>query len=82
MIKKYIRDEEGNPYGTVVAIDRNKIGFSLCHPNDSFSKSLGTSIARGRAEDNHSLPETTNSHFDSVLETVEEIEDRAQRYFK
>lgn len=82
MLVKHLRGEGNVPFGTIVALDRNKIGFALCNPKDQFSKSMGTLIASGRAKDNHSLPDSLHYRYDIVLDEVEAMEDRARRYFK
>jgi len=54
MLIKYIREKadkgKGKPIGVIVALDKNKIGWSLCSKKDSWSKDLGIKIAKGRAE--------------------------------
>ncbi len=37
------------PIGTVVALDKDKIGWSQCCPLDHFNKKRGIEIAKGRA---------------------------------
>lgn len=54
-IFQYIRGKDGNLRGVVVALDRDHIGFSLCHPKtsnsrgDRFNKCKGLMIATKRA---------------------------------
>lgn len=51
MIVQYVRDQERKPFGCLVAIDKNKIGWSLCNTKlDTFSKDFGKQIAIRRAE--------------------------------
>ena len=51
MLVRYIRDEKTRkPYGCVVATGAGQVGWSLCHPNDNFSKKLARTIASGRAQ--------------------------------
>ena len=47
-IIRYYR-EEGKPRGCLIAVGKNKIGWSLCHKNDVFNKEMARKIARGRA---------------------------------
>lgn len=47
-IIRYYR-EDGKPRGCLVAIGKDKIGWSLCHRNDGFTKELARKIAKGRA---------------------------------
>ena len=48
---QYIRDGTGHPIGCVLAVDKDKIGYSLCYEVDEkvFSKRKAKMIARGRA---------------------------------
>ncbi len=50
MIVKYIRNEKNEPYGCMVAVGKNRIGWSLCNNKDTFSKELGKMIATERAK--------------------------------
>lgn len=54
---KYVRDEKGNPIGCVAAIDKNKLGYSICHTKDKFLKKLGRKIAIERAKKNKLIKE-------------------------
>lgn len=48
MLVQYIR--QGNkPFACVVAIGAGQVGWSLCHPKDSFNKKRAVEIASGRA---------------------------------
>lgn len=50
-IKKYIRNDKGQPIGMMVADlinDKISFGWSLTHRNDRYSKDQGTRIAFGR----------------------------------
>ena len=41
MLVEYIRDKNRKPIGVVVALDRNRIGWSRCHSKlDTFDKVL------------------------------------------
>ena len=50
MLIEYIRTEDRQPIGCIVAIDKNSIGISLLNPKDEFDKNLAKKIAIGRAE--------------------------------
>lgn len=50
-LKQYIRDANNNPIGVMVAKfykDNYCIGYSICHPNETYNKELGLKIAIGR----------------------------------
>ena len=49
IIIRYLRDEENNPYGVVVATSPANIGWSMCSDKDRWSKQLAKQIALGRA---------------------------------
>lgn len=52
MLIKYVRNKERQRIGVVVAIDRNRIGWSKCNfsMGDRFDKERGKYIAQKRAE--------------------------------
>ncbi len=52
MLIRYIRDRHYNKIGVVVALDKDRIGWSLCHTSmgDKFDRAKGLAIATGRAE--------------------------------
>lgn len=88
VIIQYIRDEEKNPFGVVVAEGRNEIGFSLCNPVDHWNRNIGLDIAFGRAEKKsvseqlqdisiHNSEKRQKVH--NIIRTVQE---RAKKYFK
>jgi hypothetical protein len=85
VIKQYIRDEKGNPRGVVVALrkdDEINYGFSLCNPEDLYSKDQGMKIALARANaEAYQLPNVPD-RLDSVLKAYEDLESRALKYFK
>ena len=45
----YLRDCLRQPFGCVVAIDKDNIGVSICNPKDRFVKKFAREIAFGRA---------------------------------
>jgi hypothetical protein len=52
MLIKYIKKDK-TPIGVIVAVDKNKIGLSLCNKKDKWNKKLGIQIAKGRAFKNN-----------------------------
>jgi len=50
MVVRYVRDEKNNPFAVIVATGKNKIGLSLCSPEDKFNKKEGLRLATERAE--------------------------------
>lgn len=94
MLVEYVRDEEGQKIGCVIAIkfiDVNidnpsslissyLIGWSLCCKRDRFDKRTARHIAEGRA----CHPERPSSLYPhhAVVKTIERIRERAERYFK
>ena len=87
MLTRYVRDENNQKIGVVVAMGRGKIGWSACYqgdeedwdapPADKFDKALGLKIAIGRAErgSRKRIP-------DALLRTVVESYKAAELYFK
>jgi len=51
MLIKYVRDEKRNPYGCVIAFDRNNLSWSLCSKDDKFSKEKAKEVAIKRFQD-------------------------------
>ena len=49
MLIQYIRNKNNQPIGVVVAVDKYKVGYSLCKKGDRFDKQRGFEIAVGRA---------------------------------
>ena len=45
-----IVEKGNNPYGVIVAINRNQVGWAMCSPKDFYNKNLGLEIALNRAE--------------------------------
>lgn len=50
MLIQYIRNSMKRPIGVVVALSKDKIGFSLCNPKDNWNKKIGLQIAKARAK--------------------------------
>lgn len=52
MLIRYIRDRHYNKVGVVVALEKDQIGWSLCHTTlgDRFDRAKGLTIAISRAE--------------------------------
>lgn len=78
-IIKYVRDRKG-PKGVVLATKTSdgvyRLGWSLCRKGDKFNKKFGVQIAKGRAT-------AGCTEFPSSLKSdINEIEERASRYFK
>lgn len=83
---EYVRDEQNNPIGVVVATDREKVGFSKRNPKDRWNRDLGKKIAIGRAytkplllQNLQELPEKDQPLF---RDKIQKVYDRAQRYYK
>uniref|UniRef100_A0A6M3LD00 Uncharacterized protein n=1 Tax=viral metagenome TaxID=1070528 RepID=A0A6M3LD00_9ZZZZ len=87
MLIKYVKDNRGQRIGVVVAIDKDRIGWSKCNfsKGDKFDKKRGRYIAEKRAgkyiydDDfyfftNHKIPNILHG---DILEMV----DRAENYF-
>lgn len=49
-ISTTIVEKGNNPYGIIVAIARNQVGWAMCSPTDQYDKKLGLNIALNRAE--------------------------------
>jgi hypothetical protein len=45
----YLKDKKGKKYGVVVFTALDKVGYSICRKEDTFSKKRGVEIATGRA---------------------------------
>jgi hypothetical protein len=51
ILKKRLRDENNVPYGMVVALNKNQLGYSVCHSKlDKYNDTIGEKIAIGRAK--------------------------------
>ena len=73
----------GEPIGVIVAIDRNRVGWSLCSPHDKFDKEYGKMVAQRRAE---AYGTDSQKVFDnapySIIEDIQKMYERSQKYFK
>ena len=77
MIYQFVKDKHGHRKGVVVALDKGKVGWSLCNPRDRFDKGIALDIALGRATKRRCqlVPP-------SVDKVVASMEKRSVRYFK
>lgn len=93
MLVEYVRLHDRTPIGTIVAVDKDHIGMSLCNPKDRFSKKIGTTIAKGRAENSHEMIEiirgreikyigVPDSRRVAVYAHLSKLIKRADKYFK
>lgn len=46
---KHLRDDFRKPFATIVAVDKDFIGVSICNPKDNFNRQRGIQIAMNRA---------------------------------
>jgi len=65
MLIQYLRDDNRQPYGVIIATDEDSIGWSLCHKNDRWDRDFGIKKATYRA----------NAHIGGV--TVRKVFERA-----
>lgn len=79
---EYIRDDNGRPFGAVVAIDRDKVGISICHPKDKWNRELAVKIAEGRAWSNNYCIKLPFGKEDKITHHIMRIRERAKRYYK
>ena len=78
--------------GTVVAIDKDSIGWSQCSPRDKFNKKRGIEIAEGRAIKGTDARPVKIRYYDVdihhiicndiISDYIERMRDRAEKYFK
>lgn len=47
-LRKYLRDDNGQPWATVVSNEANSVGWAVCSPKEKFCKARGVMIARAR----------------------------------
>ena len=80
---EYVRDETGKKIGCVVALDKWRIGWSLCSKKDVFNKKMARTIAMGRARQmrwrKYELCDRARRY---VAPAIVKILDRADRYYK
>lgn len=87
MIRQYIRDENRNPVGVIVAISPNKYGWAFCHPKtsknngDRWNKIVGVSLAQVRAE-NSEVTFIPRKHMDAFSYTLACVIRKAIRFYK
>jgi len=94
MLVQYVRTGKGKKVGVVVALNSNKIGYSLCNPLDEFDKNYGKFIAEKRAETGKDfmvkIAEVINrrcaygkmySNICRIVQPFIDMEERAARYF-
>lgn len=81
MLIEYIRNQDREPVGCIVAIDRDSIGISLLNPKDTFNRNLAKKIAIGRAELGV-LPEIPQEKEDLVENAIYRMAIRASKYFQ
>lgn len=77
MLIQYVRGKRRRPVGVVVALDKNKIGWSLCSKLDKWDKKTGIRLAIGRAFLNPitaQVPQTIQRVYFTMI-------DRASKYF-
>lgn len=85
VLVKYLRYEKGRnagmPYAVIVAVERNKIGWAMCHKEDRFNKKKGKFIAIRR-----SFEGLTDETMAKVPHTIREeffkMKSRSETYFK
>lgn len=77
MLIQYARNEKNEPVGAVVALDRNRIGWSLCHRKDHWDRKKALMIAENRAENGY---HTKVPHI--LRPVMAKMEKRAKAYFK
>lgn len=82
MIKQFLRTENGQPIGVLVADVHNNViqfGWSVTHPNDNFNKLRGERIAKNRM---YSHDGVSNLIIPTkLISTMELFIIRAEKYF-
>lgn len=79
---KYVRNRMEHPIGVVVAVDSNKIGWSMCHKEDRWNKQLGRTIAINRAWEGLSLEDNLKKAPACMQEEIKAMYVRAEKYFR
>lgn len=75
---QYKRRKNGHPMGVVVAIDANKIGWSMCHKDDKWDREKALHIATSRAISSTSLTKVPHT----MRELVNKMTEKSKIYFK
>ena len=81
MLVEFIRNENREPIGCVVAIDRDSIGVSLLNPKDKFRREVARNLAAGRAITGV-MPDVRGKKEIVVEHAIRRMARRAYRYFK
>lgn len=76
-LRQFLRDENGQPCGLLVAVGNGQVGWSVTHRNDHFNKDIAVRIARGRAFNG-----TTAKIPFRYRPALEKMQERAKRYFR
>ena len=78
-----IVEKGNNPYGVIVSIGRNQIGWAMCSPKDLYNKKLGLEIALNRAEHYGTNKEKLLEEAPySIREELLKMYDRSEHYYK
>ena len=78
MLIKYVRDRKNKPIGCVVAIDKDKLGWSLCNRRDKWNRKVAVELAKKRAIENHGIKIIPIT----VVSEYKIMSNRARKYFK
>lgn len=84
LIVSYVRDENRVPIGVVVAIDRDKVGWSKRKGNTQWNASAGVICAFISAQNGDtadSIP-TTNAKFRAIKDAFYEMQVRSRDYYR
>ena len=90
---EYVRNNEKQPVGVIVALSKDKIGFSFLNTNssDKWNKQNGMNKAIIRAENiegdvidhiNRRYKHLSDSHRNRMIEYIQKMKVRAEKYFK
>lgn len=77
MLIEYVRNKNRHPIGVVVAVGKNKIGWSKCNKQDKWDRNLGIQIAKNRAEKGY---RTSVPH--EVKPKIDHMKKRAHKYYR
>lgn len=90
MLIKYVRNGNGEKFGTIIATSPVNIGWSICHNKDTFDKKMGKFIAYNRAD--FEYPENILNHtskfkhippkLKQIVRECNNMHKRALKYFK